>query len=642
MSVIILNTSILSAQTFNRFVKEGDKAYSNANYFNASLYYKKALDIDSSSLDLIYKYAETNRLNNDYKLAEHWYHKIYVKDKTNYPLSVFWLAMMKKSNGKYQEAKKLFERYYKSHKRTNDYYVKKANNEIASCDYALKLRLDSQEVAICHLDTTINTVYADFAAQQLDSVLYFTSSRLETHKDEKGNLTNIFSFKIFKSEQENFKWKLAQQLDSIINLNGYDAANLAISKGLKKIYFSRCDKSSSVETPCEIFFSEIKGGIIQSPSKLDNSINLPNYTATQPAIAQINNNEEILFFVSDRPGGYGKLDIWSSIIKNDVYSKPINLGEEINTIDNEITPFYNTDSSFLYFSSDWHKGLGGFDIFKSKRSDTGIWSDPINIGYPINTSYHDLYYTTDAQNLKGYFTSNRPGSLTVQGESCCNDIYSYKWKTNDTSIVIDTIKTISVIKQTLEKKIEVEKEETSKKLLPIILYFENDEPDARSNSINTKKTYEQSYKEYIANLEQYKMGGDGGEIEKFFQNDVTKGFNDLQEFSKTLVKLLEEGKKVKIVLKAYCSPLASSSYNYKLAQRRISSLKNFFIEYQDGALKKYFLEGSTVSFEMKEEALGERFADPQLSDNPNDKKNSVYSRNAATERRIEIVSLSTE
>jgi hypothetical protein len=174
-------------------------------------------------------------------------------------------------------------------------------------------------------------------------------------------------------------------------------------------------------------------GILSNEIKLPDPVNLPGTTSTHPHITTDKvTGKEILYFVSNRPGGKGGMDIWYSLI--DVkfgYSQPVNI-IEINTLDDEITPFYNNSTDFLYFSSNGRTGLGGFDVYKAGKINDAF-GGVVSVGVPVNSSYHDIYYSENKEGNRAFLSSNREGSYYLDSyyESCCYDIYKMEIKKID-------------------------------------------------------------------------------------------------------------------------------------------------------------------------------------------------------------------
>lgn len=645
---MLLSCSAFS-QTDVENIKYGDEAFADGDYYTASVFYKNAVDIQKSAkLETVLKYAEALRLYNNYKDAEYWYSFIVSKDKKNkIPSALFWLAVMNKNNGKYAEAKENFKKYTDKNKQPDDYYIKKSVYEQEACDFALQLLRDTLPVKIEHLDNNVNTTNSEFGAVQLgDTALMFSSLRPVMSENPDLLIPNAYASEIYESKSTVAGWALGEGYDNITNSKGYHNANITFTSDHRKYYFSRCSADDNPQMQCEIYKREFKKGRWQEPVRLNNSINMAGYTSTQPFVICGDKNKEVLFFISDRPGGYGNMDIWYSEIDNDKFDEPKNMGSNINTGGNEITPFYDLKNHTLYFSSDWHKGLGGYDIFKSKK-DGCICNMriPENLGYPINTSYNDLYYVINETDTNGYFTSNRPGSLYIKGETCCYDIYSYRWLKQKKVEVVEK----EVPKDTVKIEVKI------KELLPIRLYFHNDEPDPDTRDTSTAQNYKSTLANYVLLKEKYReeyskgLKGDDKlkaeqDIEDFFRDYVNNGFEKLQMFTSLLLSDLQRGNSVVITVKGYCSPLTTNEYNINLAKRRISSLKNYISEYENGTFVKY-LDGTSADggkLEFKEEPIGEEQANSLVSDNPNDKRNSIYSRAAALERNIQIILYSSE
>lgn len=628
-------------QKLKTLVKKGDQAFAGNDYFGASIYYNKAILKDSSDMALQYKYAEASRLNYDFSIAERWYEKVYKQDRQGkeFPECIFWLATIAKGKGDYKQAIDLFNKYVRKNKKNNDNYLfKKAEQEITSCKYAQWLTDNPDTtITIIHLDSTINSTVSEYAPFQKDSVLYFSSLR---NANNTGIDKHLGYSKIYTSVLSESIWEKPLELDTIFNSPAMHTANTSFNRELTTMYFSKCIKKDGLEFNCEIYSSIYKQNNWSTPEKLPSEINLPGSNNTQPAIGYLK-DREVLFFASNRPGGEGGMDIWYSKIKADgSFEKPINAGKKVNSIEDEKTPFYCNPCQELFFSSTWHKGLGGFDIFKSNYDDKGF-SEPQNLGLPINSPYNDVYFSINSPKNKAFFSSNRTGSFFEEKESCCNDLYMFKipgTEENDTAIVEDSL-------QLAQTQLKL--------LVPLTLYFHNDEPDSRTLATTTKKTYREAYEQYYGLKDLYKNKFVQGAkpkdteradaaIEELFEDSVTSGMNKLDEFAGTLIKLLENGETVTITMRGYSSPLASTSYNANLCKRRIYSVKNYFREYRNGILLPYIdnknFAGGHIYF--IEEEFGELKANTNVSDDYLDSKNSVFSPLAAYERKIQIIAVS--
>jgi hypothetical protein len=310
--------------------------------------------------------------------------------------------------------------------------------------------------------------------------------------------------------------------------------------------------------------------------------------------------------------------------EGNTYSKPINAGKFINTPGNELSPAWYTSDTALYFSSDYHQGLGGYDILKS-RGEPGGFKAPENIGIPWNSPANDLYYKK--YELMDIFTRNQ----TESGENCCNRIWYVKYP--KIPLVTDSITPL----------------EDLMTYLPVVLYFHNDRPDPNSFDTVTSLSYGESWESYHAMIDEYKAEYSKGlkdtdaiearmNMDSLFSNKIDKGWYNLQLFTQLMAAELEKGRNIEVTVQGFASPLAETKYNVALTKRRISSLVNHLMRYKGGALVPYLTNtasnGGSLDFVFI--PFGEYSADQQISDNPNDKQNSVYSIRAALERKIEI------
>jgi hypothetical protein len=637
--LLLLCTNSSYAQSLKTLLKQGEEAMADKDYFSASQVYNRIILIDSANIDFQYKYAEASRLNSDLDIAEYWYQKVFKKDNAKlYPETTYWLATILKSKGKYKDAKKLYTKFSSKNKSSKDKARKqlavKAKNEVEACDLAQILIKNPVDAKIEHLDSMINSKVSEYAPFEWDSTLYFSSLRFSNDKDSKNKIN--FN-KLYTSKQKGELFKKAQELDSLFNKNGIHNANTCFNRTFTKVFITRCSQKNASIFQCEILESKWENNKWTDFKKLPPQINALGTNNTQPNFGLLDSTE-YLFFSSDRNGGEGGQDIWyCKINKDGTYGEALNAGKNINSVEDEITPFYVHQQKLLYFSSTWHKGLGGFDIFKSAYKDKKFAS-PENAGYPINSPLNDIYYSVSSKKNKAYISSNRIGSYFEEKQSCCNDIYRFSIPPlEDPPVPVDSSKLL--INQ-------------MKVLCPLTLFFHNDEPNPKTKAITTTKNYKTTYDDYKQLQpkyhDEYPKGLDAeakqiaeNRIENFFEDSVDAGMRDLDKFAELLEKVIARGEKVKITMKGFCSPLASTDYNVNLAKRRVCSLQNYFKEYKKGILVKYINNANELEgrIEFFEEDIGE-LTMSKVSDDVKDTRNSVYSPFAAAERKIQIIAIS--
>ncbi|MFO0323103.1 MAG: hypothetical protein ACK504_11835 [Bacteroidota bacterium] len=640
MFCLVVSTN-LNSQSIKQFLKQGTEATSKKDYSSAAQYYNQVILIDSSKIEYQILFADASRLNYDNDVSLHWYQKIFKADNGKiYKEVPFYIAMQLKTNGKYKDAKKYFDKYYKKQRSSKDKEKQKialkAKQEFEACDIAQILIKNPVNVKVIHLDSAVNSKVSEYAPFEYDSLLYFSSLRDKTKKDEAGVGFNKL-YTAHKSPEKPNKFLKAQELDTLFNKNNIHNANTSFNADFTKIFVSRCGSINATQYRCQIFVSDLKDGSWSDLKALPAPINIDGSNTTQPCFSEIN-GEQVLFFSSDRALGEGAMDIWYSYLNADgTFETPINAGKKVNTIEDDITPWFVKENQTLYFSSTWHKGLGNFDIFTSEFKNNQF-SDVQNLGYPINSSYNDIYYNVNSNKDRAYISSNRLGSYFEDKPNCCNDIYSFPiTPLTEPPKPIDT--TALLINQ-------------MKVLCPLTLYFHNDEPEPKTKGIVTTKNYKKTYEDYLAlkpkYLTEYSKGLEGenkeyakNKIESFFEDSLEAGMQDLEKFATLLNQVLQRGEKVKITMKGYCSPLASTDYNINLAKRRISSLRNYFLEYDDKKFVKYVNSKNENEgrIEFFNEDIGE-LPVSLVSDDVKDVKNSVYSPFAAGERKIQIIAVS--
>ncbi|HRY33488.1 MAG TPA: OmpA family protein [Bacteroidales bacterium] len=197
--------------------------------------------------------------------------------------------------------------------------------------------------------------------------------------------------------------------------NQYDnEGGASVTVNNRFLVYTRCKYEKGTYYNCDICYSEKQRGEWDEIRVLGSQVNLPDAWDSQPSISA---DGSTVYFVSDRPGGLGGYDIYKTVKSPEGnWSKPENLGPEINSRGNEKSPFIHPDNKTLYFSSTGHMGMGGYDIFFVKAGDDGKWGKPRNIGYPINSTSDDVGFFVSTDGHYGYFASNKlegPGGWDV-------------------------------------------------------------------------------------------------------------------------------------------------------------------------------------------------------------------------------------
>jgi len=498
------------------------------------------------------------------------------------------------------------------------------------------IKKDTLPVKVSALPKTINTHFSEYNGILFsDSTFYFSSLRNESEEDY-GNLFEAYwSTSIYSSKLTIGGYSKPIALPSAINNPKYFNCNFTFNNERTLLFFARSSQLNATDLLCELWKSENINGRWQKAEMLNRRINLPGSTTTQPFYVEYA-NFAILYFVSDRPKGFGGMDIWYSVYKDGRFGDPINLGSIINTSGDEVTPFYDTIKNILYFSSNRHLGIGGYDIFYS-RGSMSDWTQPSNMGVPFNSEKNDIYFTQNSHKRNGFFSSNRPRK-TSPDDTCCHDIFYYEWvgykeATSTDTIVPDTVTMIEKIRM----------------ILPLTLFFQNDEPDPRSLSYDTKQNYQNSLSDYLSVKDLYKNEYSKGLkdeekreaedlIERFFKDSVELGFVKLEMLSEYLLQELTSGRSVTLAVSGYASPLHDADYNMRLSARRIASLRNYLMEYKNGIFMTFMHENTGNKLTIKSLPYGSNEAvSKHVSGNINDKRNSVYSIAASLERKIQIL-----
>ncbi len=420
---LIIGVVSLHAQSLRRFKTEAIEAFEAKDFSRALKYYEMIInEAEDETAENYYNAAEAARQFRIYGLAEQYYRQLMLDStaRATYRMSSFNLATVLKNQGRYEEAKSYFQQFLdKDASFVSEAYTSKAQKEISDCEWAMTVEEDGTR--ILHMDTTVNTVNSEFSPVLLGDELFFSSVRYKTDADNKPKdpLTRIYISK---------ESKLAQQISEDFNEELMHSAHATFNDDGSRIYYTICSSINASDVQCNIYYREKSGENWGNRVKLSDNINMAGYTATQPSVGfDEKSGKEVLFFVSDRPindqDKTNDLNIWCALKDGEVFGMPVPVSE-INTEEDDLTPFFHSDSQKLYFSSDGRQNLGGLDIYSIDRTEQG-WSEVKHMGAPVNSSYDDVYYSLNANGTKAYLSSNRTGAMCddENGLCACNDIY---------------------------------------------------------------------------------------------------------------------------------------------------------------------------------------------------------------------------
>ena len=404
---IFLSLFIYSCKNASFYTKKGDKYFAEGNFETAIQNYQQALEKGSPKAETNFQIAESYRLSNRLSKSGPFYKDAIDNGSTNQS-APFYYGMSLKSIGDYQGAKQVLDDYVKKAKDRK--YQKLAKYESKKIDKIKDLPFTKWEFTLENA-TKLNSDAEDYAPMPMGDALVITSSRGE---GELYGGTGYGYTDLYISKNDSLV-KL-DETGSINTLNRHEASATFTPDG-NTMVFARSNAGEKKEEYPDVdlyMTTKDESGNWSSPVRMP--INQATKWDGSPLFSP---DGKYLYFVSDRKGGKGGLDIWRSSHKDGKFSKPKNMGKTYNTFGNEMFPFIHENGSF-YFASDGHVGYGGLDMFKIIANKEGkLTGKPVNMGQTVNTTYDDfgMVYT---DRFNGYMCSNREGGMGG------DDIYKFK------------------------------------------------------------------------------------------------------------------------------------------------------------------------------------------------------------------------
>ncbi len=446
--ILLLTAMVLASTAFaqsKNIAKKADDLFDQNRFIEALEKYESAYNkITSNKAEknrIYFQMAECYRLMNDYPHAERIYKRLAAAGySNNEPKLYFYLAEMCRFEEKFDEADQYYEEYLKIE--PTDTYARSRKESLI---YVNQLS-NSRSRHIITKKSDWCTDYNDWAPRFLGTdttKIVFTSSRFPEGEEAAHDAWTgqAFSELYTVFMDRNGRWSSTPQLfdkSGVIN-TAVNEGEACFSPDGNTVYFSRCDAKENEQLGCKIYVSvrvskdlgdskkgkknnknnkknndseqsQTASGDWGEPTRID--LGDTNFNYLYPAISS---DGLVLYFASDRPGGFGGYDLWKATRKStaDDFGRPINMTSIINTAGRELFPMLRDDST-LYFSSDGHPGVGGLDLFTSRLTPVGKWTVPQNLGIPMNSSYDEMsiifYPVSESDHVleRGYFSSNRP------------------------------------------------------------------------------------------------------------------------------------------------------------------------------------------------------------------------------------------
>ncbi|RRO13589.1 OmpA family protein [Flavobacteriaceae bacterium 14752] len=599
---ILLLFALLPCLGFSQIDKlnEANKKFENFAYIDAQQIYLEVAEAGYESENLFKKLGDSYYFNNDLENAAKWYQKLY--DLTNSLDADYLFRFSQSLRGveRYVEASKIMKKYDSISQTDVNTVIDEQQ------DYLKLIELQSGKFTT---DTiSINSELSDFAPKFAEGKLIFASNRKRADAAQRIHEWNNQPFlDLYEVEVDEQFTPLSQPkpLSDVINSKFHEASAVITSDG-NTIYFTRNNFSDNKykKSKSGINFLKIyrakkdKNGEWQTPEELP--FNSDDYSSAHPALSP---DEDKLYFASNMPGTKGKSDIFVvNINDDDSFGEPINLGSKINTQGRESFPYISSDS-LLFFSSNGHPGLGGYDVFVSELKADKSFGDPLNVGRPINSTKDDISFIIDAKSKIGFFATNRNEDAKeddifrfIQNEELitkCKQYLSGTVRDKDTNEPIPTVTVklfdadlnqISITKSDINGEYDFDVECNKR----YIVRIEKDGYKTTEKPFKTTNKYEKDFKDVVfmevgENLGVKKVEK-GDDLRKILQLDpiyfeldksniTSQASVELQKIS----TLMKQYPSMKIDIRSHTDSRAGDNYNMVLSQERAESTVNYLI-----------------------------------------------------------------
>lgn len=405
-SFLFLFSGNLFSQSVKEVLAKGDKFFNKKDYENALKAYRQAYESAPDDAETNFKVG-ISLLHGERKSQSLPFLEKAFTTNPNIDIDIEYnLGMAYQYDHQYSKARRHYEEFKKKNKKLSDI----ADQKISECVIGDSLSNHPAYVVIENVGNLINSSFHEYSPllSADGNTMIFTSNRSNDDYQIKSG-TNFEDIYITKKQGDT--WTEPQKISANINNKFHDAAASLSHDGQSLFLYYE-------EGAGDIYISKHENNEWTKPVPLNKNINTPYFWETSACISA---DGKKLYFTSNRDGGFGELDIYvSELDSKGEWGKAVNLGPTINTAFHEDSPFIHADGTTLYFSSDGHPTMGSNDIFKSEFK-SGKWSRPVNLGFPINSIEYDGFFMLSEDKKTGYYSAMREEGI---GNA---DIYSIKF-----------------------------------------------------------------------------------------------------------------------------------------------------------------------------------------------------------------------
>lgn len=599
----------LDKKKSGKILEKVQKAIVNDQFHEAEEFVFRAIHDDSTNIK---SFLFLSDISDELKKPEQkkWaLMKVIELDSLDYPLAYKLLASIFFDQGNYKNALIYYKRFRQFEISKDSLFI---DERIHSCYFAITSLAWNREVQIQHLSLTVNTTspeYWPFISTD-DSLLYFTRL-IENDKQYPYE-------RIFISEKKDSCWSES----FLMNFSDDDDVNIGticLSSDGTILFFTACGRSDG-KGSCDIYYARKIKNYWSKPVNAGATIN-STYWEAQPSISSDN---RYLFFASNRPGGFGGMDIWCSEVselKNGdlIFKTPKNLGKGVNSFRNDFSPFIHADGSTLYFSSDGRYGMGGSDLFMSKLIDS-VWTEAVNLGYPINTRYNEDGLVVSLTSKVAVFSSNREGSI---GGS--KDLYQLKLPTeflpekvgyikgyvfdSESGLKIEAIIDVTQLESNQTKTIFSDTSKgyittlVAKKTYALNVNIEGYLFYSRHFNLNENVAFQQAERVDIY-LEPIKAGKRMVLSNIFFDFDSDKLKDESHVELAQLNDFLQKNPRLRVEISGHTDNTGTPDYNSKLSENRAKAIFDYLKRFVDSNRMIYRGYGSELPIATNESEQG--------------------------------------